>query len=1533
MRHFLTVLLKVLLGLGLLLVLAVVGALLALRVPSVQTRIAREAADVLTRKLGQPVRIGRVDVRPFSSVLLEDVQVQDRRGGELFSVGRADADINLFSVFDPRHLHVGTLTLNEPRFVLRNLPGQPDTTTFSRFVRAVKRLMGPSDTTKLASFDFQVAKVALRNGHFAILKDDVPRSKTYGKSIDYNHLVVDSIYADVSNIHLGDTLGLRISQLHAVETPSQTQLREITADMTYGPHFWEFKDLSLRVGRSQIKNYLRFGFRVFSNFTDFNDSMKTIAHLRNSKVYSEDIASFAPQLSKLHELVTISGDASGYVRDFKVNNLDLRYGIGTHIVARHAHADGLPNYKESFFDFRLLPSVVEAYDLKKWLPAAANKMVQPLGRVKLQGQLLGFYSDFVANASFDTALGFVATDVNLKTKTDLTHAIYEGTVRSNAFELGKFLGDESVVRDVTLNGRVAGTGFLPAFATGRAKLTVPAIWLSGYRYHNITFDGVFKPLHFNGHASINDPAVRLAADGHIDLERKHENVNVQTKIDYANLRTLGLTSQPLTVSTTANVKFKGIQLDSLIGYAYLRHSRFGLDGRVLSLDTLDVISTRNRLNYRTVQVRSEALNANVAGTFNTSDVVRDVQTLITEYRLNFESNAAATAAYYQRKQQRTLPVYQVDLLLNLKRPNPVLQLFVPALEVANGSRIDGSFRSGATSIFQLGGHVDSLRYGPVRTVNDDFDFLTSKLPYQSDILAQASITSDRQVLPSLGRTEKFIMEGVWDQQRINFSTSLAQTGTTNRASINGALGFLPRAVEVIFRRSDVHLLDKDWTIADNNSVTISSYGKDFDIKNLTFSNDKQFVGAQGFISPDATKPPLQLQIKDFELASLKTLTGQNLAGRLNAQGTVSGVYGPLTIASTLGVDSLKYDNTLIGQVAGRADWDNAAGKLRTNLDVARAGQSVLTVLGDIAPQSKTSQFNLTGTLNDAPIVLAQPFLGSLFKNISGTGRGELRLTGLFAAPNLLGAVDVSNGRLTFGYLGTTYTFANRISFTNTSIEFRNMRLRDVLGNTGTVDGIVRHQGFKNMSLDIAANFRKMQVLNTTRKDNELYFGTAYATGTARVTGPTDDLDITVRASSEAGTRVSLPLDNAAKAKKAGYIKFVNNNPVGDTIITKKAVAVAATDKVDLSGLRLNMNLTITPEAYIEILLDESTGDVIRGSAAGQLRLAIDTRGEFNMYGQVEIVRGAYNFTLQGLVNKEFVVRPGGLISWNGDPLAGEMNITATYTQRTSLAPVLESGTSGAVVPVTAVMNLTGPLLLPAIKLNLEFNDAPGTLQGDLAAFTASLRNDEQELNRQVFSLLVFKQLSPRGSSLGSTISIKGQDNTVSNSLGQILSTQLGLLTSQIDQNLEIDFNINGLTAAQLQALQVRLSYSFLNGRLRVTREGGFTNNPNLVSQAGTGTSTNANTAGQASLLGDLSLEYYLRPDGKFRAKLRYETTPRDLETINQPRAGFSLLYTEQFNTFGELFARILPRTKERNTQKARENKEVMTVDEDPRTTL
>ncbi|GGE94313.1 translocation/assembly module TamB domain-containing protein [Hymenobacter cavernae] len=1528
MPRFITITLRVLITLLVLVLLAVGGALLALRLPSVQTNLAHRAAAILTDKLKHQVIVTRVDIRPFTRVLLEGVRVLDKRGNELFNIGRADADIRLFSLFDPSHLHVGKLTLEEPRFDLVTYANQPDSTNLDEFIGAVKRLIGPADTTKKASkpFDFQIEAIGLRNARFVLDRQDEPKAATYGKAMDYAHMYIDSVYADASQLWLkGDTIHAQVNGLRAIDIPSQTRLRELTANMTYAGKFWEFKNLNLRVQNSQLLNYIRFEYKHFLNFTDFNDSVRVVANLGPSRVNTDDIAKFAPQVEDWNETVLISGEAKGIVKNFTTKNLDIRYGKNTHVVG-NINVEGLPDLKASFVEMRLKPSVIDGRDVRRYVPASGWPYVQRLGLVRFQGQFLGFYNDFVANGRFNTALGNVVSDVNLKFKSDPRFSTYEGDVKTTAFQLGKLLGKEDVIRDITMSGRVEGVGFTAEGARLTANATVQSIWLNGYRFHNVTTNGQFRQQAFAGKLAVNDPSLQVTANGSVDLNKSHQSIDVRALVRRADLRALGFTQQHVTVATTADVRFTGLRLDELLGRIQLRNSELGFQGRTVPIDTFDVVSQRTGTE-RQLTVRSEVLNLTATGNYHFSNIIRDVQTLLTEYRLNFESNDAAIANYYRRKRQQTSAEYQIGLNLYLKQVNPVLHLFMPQLTISDYSHIDGSFRNAPTSIFSLGGHVASVQYDSLKVINNDFEFNTSKLPNQPEVLAQANVTSERQIVPGLGNTEKFYVEGVWDQEKINFSTSVAQTGTTNRASINGALSFLPNAVQVVFRESGVDLLNKHWTIAADNSVIISGQGKEFDIRNLSLSNGPQSVSAQGFISTDPAKQ-LQLAVKNFELGTLSSLTTQNIMGRVNAEGSISNVYNTAIINNTLNVDSLKFDNVLIGNVTGKGDWDNRNNRLLMDLDVLRDAQRVVHVTGTYAPNS-TEPLDLTAMLDNAPIKLAEPLLRTLFRDMGGTAVGMLHLYGPLKAPNLVGNVDVTGGRITFGYLGTTYTFADRIRFAEDGISLREIRVRDVFGNLGTVDGNIYYKGFQDMRLDLRGTFRKLQVLNTIRKDNELYFGQAFATGDATVRGPADNLFIRVNAKSEAGTRLSLPLDNAAKAQKANYIRFVNHN-IRDTTTTV-SVPVAAAQKIDLSGIRLNMNLDITPDAYMEILLDESTGDIIRGTAVGQLRLNIDTRGDFNMFGQVEIVRGAYNFTLQGLVNKEFVVRPGGLITWNGDPLAGEMNVTATYTQRTSLAPLFQGSTNsgnttsnGAVVPVTAVMNLTGPLLLPTIKLGLEFNDAPSTLEGDLVAFTSALRNDEQELNRQVFSLLVFKQLSPQGQF--TQLSLQGQDNKLQNSLGQIVSSQLGLLTSQIDQNLEIDFNINGLTSEQLQALQVRLSYSFMNGRLRVTREGGFSSSANTSGGFGSTTTT----SNQASLLGDLSLEYYLQADGKFRAKLRYETTPRDLETINQPRAGLSLLNTQQFDSFQELFARKRLRRREAARRRARE---VLNVDDDPRTIM
>jgi hypothetical protein len=1522
--------LKVLLGLVLLLALLLGAAVLALRVPEVQTEVAQRAAAILSDKLQQPVSIARVDIRPFTKVVLERVQVLDKRGGPLFYIGELEADISTFSVFTPNQLYLSKVTLTEPRFELVTYPNSPGgATNLDEFLTAFKRLLGAPDTTKTAKpFDFKVESVGLRNARFVLERKDVPRVKEYGKSLDYAHMYIDSVYADLSQIWFrGDTIHAQVDGLRAVDLPSKTRLRELTAGMTYATKFWEFEKLNLRVGRSHLRDYVRFDYQHFLNFTDFNDSVKVTARLKPSRVYSDDIALFAPQLWGWGEEVAISGEAKGYVRDFSAKNLDLRYSNGgTHIIG-NITAQGLPEWKETFAELRLRPgTVVNPRDLKPVLPASVYPYFQRLGTVTLNGQFLGFYNDFVANGDFKTRLGNVTADVNLKLKDDPRRSSYEGTVRTAGFELGKLLGDESLIRDVAVNGKVSGVGFDPDAARINATANIASVWVKGYRYRNISVtNGRITRQEFDGLISINDPNLQMTGEGNVNWGRGRQAFDLVGDVRRADLRALGITSQPLVVSTQADVRFQGLTLDELLGRIHLRDTRLTLQGRSVHLDTLDLLATR-RDGERLLAMRSEAFRLRARGNYQFSQALRDVQQLVEEYRLNFAGDARATEAYYRRKRRQTIPDYNINLTLDLKRPNPLLHVFVPQLSVSDSTHIEGSFRNGATSILQLGGTAKALQYDSIRAEQVSFDLLTSKLPDAPDVLAQASVTSTRQRLPGLGRTEQFYVEGVWDQDKINFSSSLAQSGTTNRAQINGALDFLPNAVQIVFRQSGVNLLGREWIIAQDNAIVIAGGGHEITVPNFSLSNGRQQILATGEVSDDPTRT-LHLEVKDLELATLSSLTRQNMRGRVNATGDVRGIFGQLVSAARLTVDSLYFDNTLIGNVAGVANWDNAASRLGTNLTVLREGQNVLSVAGSIAPTgAPQDQLNLTGTLNDAPIKLAEPFLAGVLTNLGGTGRGTLRLTGPFSAPSLRGTVDVRKGQLTFAYLNTTYTFEDQIRFFEDRMAFRNIKLRDVLGNVGTLDGSIYHQGFNDMRLDLRANFRRLQVLNTTRRQNELYFGTAYASGDAAVTGPVDNLVINVRARSESGTRLSLPLDNATTVSQASYIKFVNRN-LPDT-----AQAAATRAPVDLSGIRLNAIFDVTPEAYMEVILDETTGDVIRGSAAGQLRMNIDTRGEFNMYGQLEVVRGAYNFTLQGLVNKEFQVRPGGNLTWNGDPMQGQMDVTAAYTQRTSLAPILGSSDDGSgasassavYASVTAVMHLTGDMLLPRIQLGLEFNDAPSSAEGPLTTFLSNLRNDEQELNRQVFSLLLFRQLTSVGGFNNAALATGS--NAVQNSLGQILSTQLGLLTSQIDQNLEIAFNLDGVTEEELRNLQVRLSYSLLQGRLRVTRFGGVTSN--------TGSDPNSpTTTPQTSLIGDLGLEYFLRQDGKFRVRLRYETSPREFTNVqnsNQARAGLSVVHTEQFDNLTELFARKRLRRREEARRKAREQ---LVIDDDPRTAL
>lgn len=293
---------------------------------------------------------------------------------------------------------------------------------------------------------------------------------------------------------------------------------------------------------------------------------------------------------------------------------------------------------------------------------------------------------------------------------------------------------------------------------------------------------------------------------------------------------------------------------------------------------------------------------------------------------------------------------------------------------------------------------------------------------------------------------------------------------------------------------------------------------------------------------------------------------------------------------------------------------------------------------------------------------------------------------------------------------------------------------------------------------------------------------------------------------------------------------------------------------------------------------------------------MDTRGDFEAYGTCYITQGTYNFTLVNLINKSFKIQPESEITWSGDPYEGKLNIQAAYRQNASLLPIINNVIDSTYIiehpelkrrtPVTVLLNLKGRLLSPEINFGINITDYPNDqfLEPVIQDFHSRIKFNEQLLNNQVFSLMVLKQLSPLDQ-------LQVDVGTSSaNSVSELFSNQFSYWISQFDENLEVDIDLSGFDEEDNNTFRLRLSYSILDGKMRITRDGNFTNVENQSQLA--------------NVFGEWTIEYLLTDNGKLKLKAYNKTNQSTISSaLNSTNNtyGLSMTYTESFDSLKELF--------------------------------
>ena len=237
-------------------------------------------------------------------------------------------------------------------------------------------------------------------------------------------------------------------------------------------------------------------------------------------------------------------------------------------------------------------------------------------------------------------------------------------------------------------------------------------------------------------------------------------------------------------------------------------------------------------------------------------------------------------------------------------------------------------------------------------------------------------------------------------------------------------------------------------------------------------------------------------------------------------------------------------------------------------------------------------------------------------------------------------------------------------------------------------------------------------------------------------------------------------------------------------------------------------------------------------------------------GVYNIEKGTYNFTLQDIIVKEFLIDTGSKITFEGDPFSAiYVDIAAVYRLTANLLDLDESfgmdkSFNNTNVPVRAIMNLTGNLANPDIKFKLEYP----TLTGEASDKVNSIIGTDDMLNRQIIYLLAMNRFyTPEY--MGGT----NKNNELASVASSTISSQLSSMLGQLSENWRISPNFKS-DKGDFSDVEVNLALSsqLLNNRLIINGNFGYRDK----------IANNTNT----NFIGDFDIEWLIKRTGNMRFK-------------------------------------------------------------------
>lgn len=1411
----------------------------AVSVPAVQEQIKQYATAELSKIMGVDLQVGRLDIAPFNKVVLTDVKLPDRQGRQMVYAYKLGVGFNIWQLlasgrFDFNYVEVIGLDAH----LIQDHEGEPLNLQF--VIDAFKSKEQNKPPTR---YDLTFRTAVIRKTTFKF--DRMWRPRTPGR-FNPDHIKITELRADlmlpvikndryeavIKHLAFAEHSGLIVSDLtaNALLTPNEVELTDFSLSMPGTRLTLNTQKVALTGGVESIVPSLK--------------SATYDVRMQDCYVTPSDFSAFLPALSRFDSRLpfalmaqggvndlsvkkfAIGGDASpislvmsadigslSTPKDMTVSVSELKLAASRGIAADLISAFSLP---ARFAD--LAPLTLEAEGAYASGNASADaKITSSLGTVLLKGLMAKEGSGFALKADADVA------DLNL------------GRLTDNA-KLGMLTAKASV------DGRVAGNDF-----NGTAELTVSAADYDGVRYTDVAATVSRQGNDCSFSIGADNEYIALNAAGSALFDGRHLD-GITLNADISHLRHRGNE-----LSGRIDVDLTGRMPDSMEGTAGIADFSCRLaDGRHLSVSHLDVAVSRTGEQSATT-ISSPMADGTIIGSYSFASLPRIVRSMAAQVMPSLISSAS-------------VPDNADDYLsfdLTLKEDNTLTEFFRLPVRIISPVKLSGSIDGRdhtlstqlSTPYLQQG--KDKLLKSTRLQVISRPDSLTGKqmLSFSAGTNMPAKNNNRVDVGIDLTASADTLLTSLgWHYNTKSSSQGrLALSGVLGRDHASGAL------------KADIRLLPSSFTVTDTlwnvAPAAISYSGKRLEIHDLRVSHADQYLTING-AATDAPTDSIAISLNDinlnyvFDTLNINFVTfGGRATGRLFAKSLFSG--SPVLYTPELRVKNMTYNGGLMGDALIASHWDNAEKKVCIEADV-REGKISRTVLdGGIWVTRDSLSFNFdTSHVN---VDFLKPFMQAFTTDISGRASGQAHLFGTFHDIDLVGKVRVDSVRMRIDYTNTYYTVVgDSVLLPPGRIEIPSMTIRDRDGHTAHMRGLVTHKYFRMPTFDFRmTDAKNLLCYDTNPTINPIWYGTVYANGSAYIQGVPGIVNIGVDVSTAPGTRFSFVLSDEEAAADYQFLTFTDKRK--EAIIEQQkqteepSIEERFTKKVEMTRERpdiFNMDLRVsaTPNAQMTLVMDPISGDKIRCTGQGNMQIGYNSETDaMTMYGRYTLDRGTYNFSLQDIILKDFTIRPGSFITFNGDPMMANLDIAAVYKVNTNLTDLDKSFSTDRElnrtnVPVEAVLKVTGVMTHPDINFDIELP----TLTSDVERKVKSIISTDDMMNRQIIYLLALNRFYTPEYMGGS-----GNNNELASVASSTISSQLTNILGQLTDKMTLapNFRTDAGDFSDLE-FDVALSSSLLNNRLLLNGNFGYRDK------------ATSNT----TFIGDFDIEYLLNRQGTLRLK-------------------------------------------------------------------